>query len=649
VSAPVVLAVGAGAGLSPETEGVSLPEPPRPAKGSVAQKSVSRRKAGLLAFVGYVAVGMVLTASAWSDPTRRWVGQPGDPMKFMDFLAWYPFALGHGLNPLLDTFVNLPRGSNMMWDTTMPFVALVLWPVTVTFGAILGFNVALTGALVLDGWCSYLWLRRHVMSAGAAWLAGLAVLFGPYVSARLHGHLNLLYFFPVVLIIREVEGLVSRHGLERWKWSGLRIGALAVVQLLCCEEVLALAAVILATVGVVLVLRHPQWVSRNAVAVGRAAVAACGTFLVGASVPLGYQFFGPGRVVGPIQRPNVYVTDLENFVLLGVFGAFTPHSMAVLSSTSRWTGYGIESNGYIGVPLLLLSIFVVMRWRRDPWVGAVGVATVAAAVWSLGPYLHIAGRTYGRIPLPGRLLEVLPVLDNVLPARFALFVDLGLAALLGVFLDRVVFGDHNGRRAAAAVAAAAACVPLAPQIPVAATGPATPRYFLPGGDVRSLPQGTVALVVPYGDDEQTMGPMLWQAMAGFRFRMVSGAMINAGWHGYRAIGRAVPGPLSTRFGCMMAALQERTASICTGHPVAVARSELDVLGVHMIIMGPPTFGSEAVPRGRMEHFLSSVVGHAPRYDEGVLVWRYSPVRPIYIPQGAHAAGKPKDTKVLAVR
>ena len=633
----MVLAMEAGAGLSPETEGFSLPEPVSPAKGSMAHKSVSRRKAGLLAFVGYLAVGMVLTASAWSDPTRRWVGQPGDPMTFMQFLAWYPFALGHGLNPLLDTYVNLPRGSNMMWATTVPLVSVALWPVTAVFGAIATYNVALAGALTLDGWCTHLWLRRHLKSSTASWLAGVAVLLGPYVSARLHGHLDLLCFFPAVLIIREVERLVSGTGLARWRPLGLRIGVLAVVQLLCCEEILLLTAVIVATVGVVLVVRHQEWVARNTLTMGRTAIVAGGTFLVGASLPLGYQFFGPRRIVGPIQPPNFYVTDLENFVVPGSFSAFTPHIAAALAS--GWTGDAIENDAYIGLPLLLFSILVVTRWRHDVWVVGVGVATLGAGMWSLGPNLHIGGRSYELVPLPGRLLQMLPAVDNVLPGRFDLFMDLGLAALLGVFLDRAVFGCPARRRAAGAVAALAVCVPLAPQFPVAAMGPATPRYFLPGGDVRLLPQGTAALVVPYGDNEQTMGPMLWQALAGFRFRMVSGAMMNAGWDGYPAIGRALSGPLNARFDCMMAALQEHAASICTGHPIAVARLKLDELGVHAIIMGPTGYGSESVQRGRMERFLSSVAGGAPRYDEGVLVWRYSPERALNTSQGGYVAGQ----------
>ena len=622
MSTAVVVAVGAGAELCPESEGVSLPEPLRPAKGSTAQKSVSRRRPGLLAFLGYLAVGMLLTVSAWSDPTRHWVGHPGDTMTFMQFLTWYPFALGHGLNPFLDTYVNLPRGSNMMWATTVPLVSVALWPVTAVFGAIATYNVALAGALTLDGWCTHLWLRRHLKSSAASWLAGVAVLLGPYVSARLHGHLDLLCFFPSVLIIREVERLISGTGLARWRPLGLRIGLLAVVQLLCYEEILVLTVVIVATVGIGLALRCQEWITRNVFTIVRAAIVAVGTFLVGAALPLGYQFFGPGRIVGPIQPPNFYVTDLENFIVPGFFNAVTPHVASALAN--GWTGDAIENDAYIGVPLLLFSILVVTRWRHDPWVVGVGMATLGAGVWSLGPYLHVGGRIYEVVPLPGRLLQMLPVVDNILPTRFDLFIDLGLGALLGIFLDRAVFHGPARRRAAGAVAALAVCVPLAPQFPVAAMGPATPRYFLPGGDVRLLPQDTFALVVPYGDNEQTMGPMLWQAIAGFRFRMVSGAMMNAGWDGHPAVGRALSGLLNTRFDCMMAALQQHAASICTRHPIAVARSELDELGVRVIIMGPMTYGSEAVPRRRIERFLSSVAGGAPRYDEGVLVWRYRP-------------------------
>ena len=144
-----------------------------------------------------------------ADPATDYIGFASDPMKFMEFLAWYPFAFRHDLDPLFNTYVNLPRGSNMMWDTTVPFLAVMFWPVTVTFGVIASWKVALSTMLVLDGYCTFLLLRRHVHKAFAAWVGGLMMVVGPYAFTRAHGHLNVLAFFPVPLLVLEVEKLFA--------------------------------------------------------------------------------------------------------------------------------------------------------------------------------------------------------------------------------------------------------------------------------------------------------------------------------------------------------------------------------------------------------------------------------------------------------
>jgi hypothetical protein len=64
----------------------------------------------LWSFGAYLLVALALTLPAWRNPSMEWPGNPGDPMAAMGILGWYPFALSHGLNPLLDTYVNLPQG-----------------------------------------------------------------------------------------------------------------------------------------------------------------------------------------------------------------------------------------------------------------------------------------------------------------------------------------------------------------------------------------------------------------------------------------------------------------------------------------------------------------------------------------------------------
>ncbi len=96
--------------------------------------SLARPRTRWWAFGGYLVATALLTLPSWLNPTTKWIGVAGDPMKFMESLGWYPFVISHGLKPLLNSYVNLPSGSNMMWDTTMPLAAVCLWPVTAVFG-----------------------------------------------------------------------------------------------------------------------------------------------------------------------------------------------------------------------------------------------------------------------------------------------------------------------------------------------------------------------------------------------------------------------------------------------------------------------------------------------------------------------------------
>jgi hypothetical protein len=156
-------------------------------------------------------------------------------------------------------------------------------------------------------------------------------------------------------------------------------------------------------------------------------------------------------------------------------------------------------------------------------------------------------------------------------------------------------------------------------MPLTAYTSETPRYFLPGGDVAALAPGTTALVVPYGDSSLSMEPLLWQAQSGFRFRMVSGTIWTAGPGGAPSFGR----PMTTTLDCVMNALQTSgTASGCGSDLIGAVRSDLDQLGVRVIILGPLAYRTEPALQAPMEDFLTQVAGGPPRSDQGVEVWAY---------------------------
>ena len=601
-------------------------------------RRIARPSAKLLAFCAYLVAALVLTFPAWSDPATRWPGVAGDPTAAMNFLGWYPFALTHGINPLVDTFVNLPQGSNMMWNASIPVLALAMWPVTALFGVVVAYNVALLLALALDGWCTFLWLRDHVRHASAAWLGGLLMVLGPYAATEATSHLLLLLFFPIPLLALATERVVRYPGHSNLRW-GAAIGAVAAVQLLLSEEILGLSVIVICSGVVIAGLLAPRDVPERLLPLTKTFGVAAALFLVITAVPLLYQFLGPGRITGLFQPPNVYVTDVVNLVIPNGYTALVPPFSGDLAS--HWTGGTGEALAYIGAPLLLVWLWTVLRWWRDRWLLVVGLTALAALVWSFGPYLHIDGVTHHLLPLPGRLFSYVQGLSNVIPSRFALLLDLGLAAVIAVFTDRAVFRGRWPSRAVSIAAVLLVCASLAPQMPIAAWNAGTPRYFTDGGDVQRLAPGTTALVVPFGAySELTLGPLLWQAQSAFRLRIVSVAIYAGGPDGMSIglpsviqleqhawsvppsagsdPGRALH---ATTLACVMDALESSLPlAPCGTNVIAESREDLHSLGVSVIILGPMAYGTDPTLQRTMEDFLTRLAGASPHPDQGVMLW-----------------------------
>src|SRR5438552_808857 len=134
----------------------------------VVRTSAARHTGWMFAaaiFLGYLGLAFLTSAGVWAHPTSSWPGTPGDPYKFMDFLAWIPHQLGAGHNPLYMRAIDYPQGVNLAWETPVPLAAILMWPITATAGPVAAYNSWFALALALDGWCTFFWLRRHTRSA----------------------------------------------------------------------------------------------------------------------------------------------------------------------------------------------------------------------------------------------------------------------------------------------------------------------------------------------------------------------------------------------------------------------------------------------------------------------------------------------------
>ncbi|HZB97782.1 MAG TPA: hypothetical protein VE219_04210, partial [Candidatus Sulfotelmatobacter sp.] len=297
-----------------------------------------------VALVLYLVLWGAFTGKGWTQGGSRWVGVDGDPQLFMWYLKWLPFALTHHHNPLLTNYLQYPAGANLMWNTSITFPALLLWPITSSLGPIVSYNTLSVLAPSLSGWCAFLALRRYV-SFVPALAAGLVYAFSPYMVAQALGHPNLSFavFPPLTLLILDEVIVRQRHSA---RLVGMLFGLLAAAQLMTGEEVLALT-VLIAVIGiVVLALLNREAVRQHARHAITALITAVVVVALLVAVPLGVQFLGPQRLSGAIQVRNIYVTDISSLI--------TPSPLQALSVNGRFAPP--ESGSYVGIPLLAIAV-----------------------------------------------------------------------------------------------------------------------------------------------------------------------------------------------------------------------------------------------------------------------------------------------------
>ncbi len=553
----------------------------------------------------YVLLAVVVCGGALAAPADRLVGSGADPIQRLWFLAWLPFAALHHQDPLVTRYLDHPLRVNLMWNNATPLLGLLAWPLTAAAGPALAYDWLVAAALALSAWVAALVARRHVRHRLAAVAAGLLYGFSPYmVGEAAGGHLPLVVAAspPLLLALGDTIWVRRRTSIG----LGIALGAVLAAQLLVSEEVLTTAALVGALVVVAIGVLGPRAALHPPRHVGRTLASAVVTFGLVAAWPLLVQFHGPGRLTGvPLQPPGRFVTDLANLVVPTRLQLLAPAAATRL--TDHLSGGLAEAGGYLGLPLCVLMAAAAIRWWRQPWVRVLAAVTLVVALASLGPTLHVAGRSTG-VPLPWRVLQGRPLLANVLPARLMLYVFLGSALLLALVVDHIQARWSGWRgRSVAVVVAAVALVPLVPR--ALPWSPATvPPFFRTAALDRIAPASVVAVApIPTILDARAM---LWQAVAGLRFQMPFGYVIHRQPGGASSENRLSP-PLARAL--VAIEVGGRAAPAAAERPAV--RRELRQEGVRWVVVGPMAHEAAAV------RYVTALVGRSGVRVGGVEVWR----------------------------
>lgn len=458
----------------------------------------------------------------------------GDPAKFTWFVGWVPFALAHHHDPFFTAYANVPFGVNLMDDTSVLGLGLLMAPVTLAFGPVASVNLLLILAYPLSAGAAYLLARRYVACRPAAFAGGLLYGYSPYMVGQGTAHLNLSFVPIPPLVFLALDELIIRQKRDPVR-VGIGLGVLLGAQLLISTEILFTTALFAAVAVVVVALAGRRQWRAHLPGAARGLGVAGAVAVVLAAVPAYEALLGRRHVHGVIAGFDIYVSALLGPVLPTSLLVFGTHHMHVLAD--RIGGNSTENGSYLGPPLLILLVAAPFVWRSRALRAAALLAAVAILL-SFGGHLHVGTSAGDRLTrhviLPGAILGRLPLFSDSQPVRYTLFMWLFLAVFLALVLERLaadppplrLLRARTGWRAAGPAAGLALLVflPLLPRWPVPeARHVVGPAYFTTSA-VDALVPGERTLVYPIAVPTDASA-MYWQAASGFRFAMPGGYFV----------------------------------------------------------------------------------------------------------------------------
>lgn len=480
----------------------------RGAGGFPVRKFSHIRVSGATALLIYLAVAAAYLVPRISpDPFHRHIGALfTDPQIFIWSFAWWPHAIGSGIDPFYTHAIWAPDGINLAWTTSVPGLALPLAPITLTLGPVFAYNVACILMPALAAWTAFLLCRylthRVLPSLAGGYLFG----FSSYVmSAELsHVHTAAVFLLPIValLVFRFVDGTLSRKG-----FVAALGGVLAWQATLSTEIVFMLTLGLLVSLSAAAVLVADMRDHLRRLMLPLAGAYACAVIVIS---PLAYYI-----ATSPQKTPNpgasTFSGDLLNFVVptRASLGGWWSSGLA-----RHFPANDIERGAYLGVPTLIILCWFSLANRHKVAARLLLALFSAAVIATLGSWLTVDGHRVGW--LPWRLVAGRALFENVMPVRFSAYCALIAAVVVAMWA-----ASSRHPVWLRTILTAVAILAVAPNLSWGAWArtPDVPALFTSGAYRECIARNANVIVFPVGPRGDSM---IWQAVSGFWFRMAGG-------------------------------------------------------------------------------------------------------------------------------
>ena len=426
-----------------------------------------------------------------------------DPNFYTWCLRWWPYAIGHGLNPFFSHVIRAPAGHSLAWVTAIPPIALLVAPLTLTAGPIVTFNLLVILAPPLAAWAAFVLCRRMTRKFWPSLAGGAVFGFSAYeINHIAAGQLNLTYSLLVPLlaylfVLWREQAIGTRAFVVL---AGLTMAVQFYLFLETFADLTALLAVSIA-VGIAVAGRaHRSELLQLARYVG---------YAYGVAILLALPYLAYALTTKtPVLRGYTNLDLMSLVVPRPTSVARVPWLYHVAFEPRQ-----ISDAGYVGIPLLLLAIWLAWTGWSSRLVRFLSCMLAFVILASFGTGLYFGG---GQIfSFPWARLWQLPIVRNAYPSRLMLFAYLALAVMTALWLARPQAARWLRLPLAALVVAA-----LVQDVGAFDVYPHStlPAFISSGGYRQQLSPGETVVVV---SDVGNAG-MLWQTETDFYVRLAGG-------------------------------------------------------------------------------------------------------------------------------
>ncbi len=385
---------------------------------------------------------------------------------------WFKHAVFDlNTNPFQTNYILYPLGTSLVLYTFTLLHVLLGLPIQFAFGLIPASNVELLFAFVISGYGMFLltdYVLRFTFQRGqaitlAAFAAGSLFAFSSnrFVYASL-GHYNVVATewipFYILFLIKTVRAPGWKNALLAGMFAAFAMYVEITDGVLLFLFTLIYLGFVWRDVLDAVRLKTRQRIAKSPFGDSMSSLRRQTWQWLGANLFARLLVIGATTAIlfAPLLVPTLYEILTSGYSLPGwghaenlladLFGFFAPTSLHPLNrywvqeldQVRQGTARFVDVNTvFVGYATLALALLAAVRFWRTLKMWA--ISALAFAILSLGPLLHIGGKSVFDLdglqvtfPLPFLLLHYIPLLkENRVPNRFNILVMLALAVLVG--------------------------------------------------------------------------------------------------------------------------------------------------------------------------------------------------------------------------